>query len=161
MSDCLPPRRQTSTTAGELVAAIESDTGLTVAVLRRAQAVAQPQPIANVADAVAALSPSEIAQAIEALPLAEFPWRTSQLEVLMHQSRVHAQAVARAADRVARTVEVDRRDDVLAAALLHDIGKLVLGCAPVRATPLPRNRQPRPRSAHAANGELWAWTTRA
>ena len=37
--------------------------------------------------------------------------------------------MARAADRIARTVEVDRCDDVQAAALLHDIGKLALGCA--------------------------------
>jgi putative nucleotidyltransferase with HDIG domain len=117
------------TTGGELVAAIESDTGLTVAVLRRAQAVARRRPIANVADAVAALSPTDIADAMKALPLAEFPWRTSPLEVLMHRSRVHAQAVARAADRIAREVMLVPRDDVLAAALLHDIGKLVLARA--------------------------------
>jgi putative nucleotidyltransferase with HDIG domain len=118
-----------SASGGELVAAIESDTGLTVAVLRRAQAVAGRRPIENVADAVAALSPTEITDAIKALPRAEFPWRTTQLEVLMHRSRVHAQAVARAADRIARKLELVVRDDVLVAALLHDIGKLVLGRA--------------------------------
>jgi putative nucleotidyltransferase with HDIG domain len=117
------------TTGGELVAAIESDTGLTVAVLRRAQSVTVRHPIANVADAVAALSPTEIEEAIKALPRAEFPWRTSPLEVLMHRSRVHAQAVSRAADRIARKVRLVQRDDVLVAALLHDIGKLVLGRA--------------------------------
>ncbi len=116
-----------STSGGELVAAIESDTGLTVAVLRRAQTVAGRHPIANVPDAVAALSATEIADAIKALPRAEFPWRTSELEVLMHRSRVHAQAVARVADRIARQLELLVRDDVLVAALLHDIGKLVLG----------------------------------
>jgi putative nucleotidyltransferase with HDIG domain len=114
---------------GELVAAIESDTGLTVAVLRRAQDVGGRRVIANVADAVASLGPTEIQVAIEALPRTEFPWRTSQLEVLMHHSRVHAQAVARAADRISREVELAQRDDVLVAALLHDIGKLVLGRA--------------------------------
>lgn len=118
-----------STTGGELVSAIESDTGLTVAVLRRAQALAARPAIANVADAVAALSVEEIVAAIKPLPRAEFPWRTSQLEVLMHRSRVHAQAVTRAADRIAREVQLPQRDDVLVAALLHDVGKLVLGRA--------------------------------
>lgn len=116
-------------TGSELVSAIESDTGLTVAILRRAQAVSSRHPIANVADAVAALSPAEIAAAIEVLPRTEFPWRTSRVEVLMHQSRVHALAVTRAADRIARETNVIQRDDILAVALLHDVGKLVLGRA--------------------------------
>jgi putative nucleotidyltransferase with HDIG domain len=114
---------------GELVAAIECDIGLTVAVLRRAQSISSRAPIANVADAVAALGAADIEETIVGLPRAEFPWRTSQLEVLMHHSRVHAQAVARAADRIVREVNPSQRDDVLAAALLHDIGKLVLGRA--------------------------------
>jgi len=113
-------------TASELVAAIESDTGLTVAVLRRAQGVAVRARIANVPDAVAALSPSEIEEAVKVLPRTEFPWRTSQLEVLMHRTLVHAQAVARAADRIAVELGHPQRDDVLVAALLHDVGKLVL-----------------------------------
>ena len=77
----------------EIVSAIESDTGLTVAVLRRAQDGANRRPIANIPDAVAALSLTEIREAVEPLPRAEFPWRTTELEVLMHRSRVHAQAV--------------------------------------------------------------------
>ena len=84
------------------MAAIESDTGLTVAVLRRAQTVGARRPIANVPDAIAALSPDEIEQAIKPVPRAEFPWHTSPLEVLLHRSRVHAQGVMRAADRIAR-----------------------------------------------------------
>lgn len=114
---------------GEVVAAIESDIGLTVAVLRRAQTVAVRRPIANVPDAVDALSPAELVNAIKALPQAEFPWRTSPLEVLLHRTRVHAQAVMRAADRIAGEVKLLQRDDLLVAALLHDIGKLVLGRA--------------------------------
>jgi putative nucleotidyltransferase with HDIG domain len=118
-----------NTTGGELVAAIESDTSLTIAVLRRAQTVASRRRIANVADAVDALTAAEIEDAIKPLPRSEFPWRTSPLEVLMHRSRVHAQAVARAVDRIAKEVDLPARDDVLVAALLHDIGKLVLGRA--------------------------------
>jgi putative nucleotidyltransferase with HDIG domain len=115
------------TRGGDLVAAIESDTGLTVAVLRRAQTVPSRRRITNVADAVAALGPTEIEEAIRRLPRAEFPWRTSPLEVLLHRFRLHAQAVTRAADRIARELGLEERDDLLVAALLHDIGKLVLG----------------------------------
>lgn len=112
---------------GEIVAAVEADTGLTVAVLRHAQDPQARRAIVNVADAVAALGATGVQQAVSALPRAEFPWRTSRLQVLMHRSLVHAQAVARAADRIARKLDLPQRDDLLAAALLHDVGKLVLG----------------------------------
>lgn len=113
-------------TGGELVSAIESDTGLTVGILRRARAIVPQPPITNVADAVAVLSLTDVEETINALPRAEFPWRTSKLEILMHRSRVHAQAVARAADRLTQDVQRSVRDDVLTASLLHDVGKLVL-----------------------------------
>jgi putative nucleotidyltransferase with HDIG domain len=122
-------RALAATTPSELLAAIESDTGLTVAVLRQAQAIKGRRRIANVAEAVDALSSAEVAAAINTLPRAEFPWRSSHLEALMQRSRVHAQAVTRAVDRIVRNVTLVRRDDVLVAALLHDIGKLVLGRA--------------------------------
>jgi putative nucleotidyltransferase with HDIG domain len=113
----------------ELVATIESDTGLTVAVLRRAQAVPGGRRITNVADAVAELGPTGVDEAVKALPRTTFPWRTSPSDVLMHRSRVHAQAVTRAADRIVSAAKLPERDDVLVAALLHDVGKLVLGRA--------------------------------
>ena len=115
------------TLGGELVAAIESDTGLTVAVLRSAQPLVRTRPIVNVADAVAALGVAGVDAAVRPLPRSEFPWRTSHLQVLMHRSLVHTQAVARAADRIARELDLPRRDDILAVALLHDVGKLALG----------------------------------
>jgi putative nucleotidyltransferase with HDIG domain len=111
-----------------LTSVVESDTGLTVAVMRRAQALGS-RPIANVADAVHALGPEGIANAAKGLPRTEFPWRTSHLDVLMHRSLVHAQAVARAMDRISSGLKLAERDDALAAALLHDIGKLVMGHA--------------------------------
>lgn len=115
-----------ATPTGELVNAVESDMGLTVAVLRRAQPKPGGRPIANVPDAVMTLGPSGVAEVVETVPRSAFPWRTSPMEALMHRSLVHAQAVARASDRIARELGLTRRDDLLVAALLHDVGKLVL-----------------------------------
>jgi putative nucleotidyltransferase with HDIG domain len=113
-------------TVGAIIAATEGDTGLTIAVLRKAQAVAGRRGIASVSAAVEALSREQIQATISELPQVDFPWRTTPLELLLHRSRIHAQAVARAASRIARELGLPESDDLLTAALLHDIGKLVL-----------------------------------
>jgi putative nucleotidyltransferase with HDIG domain len=111
-----------------LVNVIERDIGLTVAVLRRAQTHGSTRPIANVADAVANLSADEIATAIGSLPRAAFPWHT-RFEALLLGCQIHSQAVARAAERLAQMTRPFDTEDVVAAALLHDIGKLLLARA--------------------------------
>lgn len=118
-----------ATSTGDLVKAVESDMGLTVAVLRRAQDNRGRRPTTNVADAVVSLGRSGVADVVATVPRAAFPWRTSELEALMHRSLVHAQAVARATERIARELQISERDDLLVAALLHDVGKLVLSRA--------------------------------
>lgn len=110
--------------SGDPLAAIESDIGLTVAVLRAAQGITR-RPVTNVADALTALGSERVRGAVAGLPRAAFPWRSS-LEGVMHQLRVHAQAVSRAAQRIAREVDFKATDDLITAALLHDVGKLVL-----------------------------------
>ena len=126
---------------GELVSAIESDVGLTVAVLRLAQGRGRAA-ISGVAAAVSRLGPEEICAVVAGLPRLSFPWQTS-FEALLHRCGVHAQAVARSADRLSQMLRPFDRDDVVAAALLHDVGKLLLGrirpdfaaATPVRNTP--------------------------
>lgn len=118
---------------GDVVAAIESDTGLTVAVLRAAQDGNRRRPITNVSDAVASLGVDQVRQATAALPRAAFPWQSS-LEAMMHHLRVHAQAVSRAAQRIAHELEFRDSDDLVAVALLHDVGKLVLGAGGPRGS---------------------------
>jgi putative nucleotidyltransferase with HDIG domain len=112
----------------DLVAAIESDTGLTVAVLRRAQRLPVRRSIANIPDAVAKLDADDLRAAVDEVPRASFPWRTTQ-EALTQDLRVHGQAVALAADRLAGEVGFAERDDLFCAALLHDVGKLVFALA--------------------------------
>lgn len=113
---------------GELVAAIESDTGITVAVLRRAQAVSGGVPVANVSRAAEVLSTEEIQAAIAPLPRMAFPWHTG-FEALLLRSRIHAQSVSRATERLAQVLRPFDTDDLVAAALLHDVGKLLLARA--------------------------------
>jgi putative nucleotidyltransferase with HDIG domain len=112
----------------DLIYAIESDTGLTVAVLRRAQTLTTRRPIANIPEAVTKLGPGGVRAAIDEVPRASFPWRTTQ-EALIQDLRVHGQAVAMAADRLAEEVGFEARDDLFCAALLHDVGKLVFALA--------------------------------
>jgi putative nucleotidyltransferase with HDIG domain len=112
----------------DLVASIESDTGLTVAVLRRAQRLTTRRPLANIPEAVSKLGADEIREVIDEVPRASFPWRTIQ-EALIQDLRVHGQAVALAADRLAAEVGFEDRDDLFTAALLHDVGKLVFALA--------------------------------
>ena len=109
---------------GELVSAIEADIGLTVAVLRAAQQRTSAAA-ASVTAAVGALTPEEIRTAVTALPRMAFPWQTG-FEALLLQSRIHAQAVARASDRFAHMLRPFGRDEVVTAAIVHDIGKLLL-----------------------------------
>jgi putative nucleotidyltransferase with HDIG domain len=111
---------------GLVAAAVESDTGLTVAILRAAQPANGRRHIWNVVDALKELSSEQLQAAVRDVPTVRFPWRTTPLELLLHRSRIHAQAVARAVDRVACEAAFDSRDDLRTAALLHDVGRLVL-----------------------------------
>ncbi len=112
----------------ELILAIESDIGLTVAILRRAQTSGSRRPVANIPDAVDALGLAAVRAAIDEVPRASFPWRTAQ-EGLIHDLRVHGQIVAIAAGRLADEIAFAAYEDLYCAALLHDVGKLVVALA--------------------------------
>jgi len=132
----------------ELVRAIENDIGLTLAVLRRAQEVPGHTDIANVTDAVAALRRDEITSTIASLPRAAFPWHTS-FDALLLRCRLHSLSVARAVERLASMTRPFETENLVAAALLHDVGKLLLARArpdyvppsAARCTPEERARQ--------------------
>ena len=111
-----------------LIAAVESDIGLTVAVLRRAQRLTSRRAIANIPEAVIKLGSEEIRAVLDEVPRASFPWRTTE-EALIQDVRVHGQTVALAADLLAEEVGFADRDDLVCAALLHDVGKLVFALA--------------------------------
>jgi putative nucleotidyltransferase with HDIG domain len=122
------PRTAAADGRSAVVRAVESDIGLTLGILRRAQAVRDRGAITNVADAVAVLSREELAAAISLLPRAAFPWHTG-FDALLLRCRLHAQAVARAAERFAHATRPFESEDLVAVALLHDVGKLLLARA--------------------------------
>ncbi len=108
----------------ELVAAIETDIGLTVAVLRRALDGGSG-PITNVSDAVSMLGPEVIGQIAAAQPVVDFPGRTP-FQASLFLVAVHGRTVAAISARLAAEARYDHLDDLIAAGLLHDVGKLVM-----------------------------------
>jgi putative nucleotidyltransferase with HDIG domain len=112
--------REEHTSAGDVVAAIESDVSLVIAVLR----------IANRTHAARKTRISSVPAGVEALAARahtfDFFERIPGWDAAPERFRLHAVATQRAADRLAREAKYEDRDELLVSALLHDIGKLVL-----------------------------------
>jgi putative nucleotidyltransferase with HDIG domain len=119
---------QDQTSAAEVVAAVESDVALAIAVLRVANQVQGKSrgKVDSVVKSVEVLS----AQAVKALASRartfDFFERSGVWDVAPEHFRLHALATQRAADRLATEVSYNHRDRLMVTAMLHDIGKLVL-----------------------------------
>jgi putative nucleotidyltransferase with HDIG domain len=111
----------------EIVAAIGSDVSLAVSVLRLANA-SEPE-VSGVAAAVETLSPTGIERLARAAEVFEFFEAPRAWTAPPERFRVHAVATQHAAERLARATRHGPLDELLTAALLHDVGKLVLGHA--------------------------------
>ena len=120
--------REEHTSAGDVVAAIESDVSLVIAVLRIANrtAAAKKTRISTVPKAVEAITPAGVEALVARVNTFDFFERIPGWDAAPERFRLHAVATQRAADRLAREVGYDDRDELLVSALLHDIGKLVL-----------------------------------
>jgi putative nucleotidyltransferase with HDIG domain len=112
--------------SGELAEAIESDAGLTVAVLR---AAGDGEPLiadGGVRRAIESLSPAglrAIGESMETYDPFEAPsaWADRQ-----ERFRRHAVSTRHAADRIGEIARLPDRDELAVAALLHDVGRHVL-----------------------------------
>ncbi len=120
--------REDRASVGEVVAAVESDVALVITVLRIGNRTAQRKKgkIASIPEAVEILSPEGVETLAARTATFDFFERTPGWDIMPERFRLHAVATQAAADRLARELEYEDRDQLLCSALLHDVGKLVL-----------------------------------
>jgi putative nucleotidyltransferase with HDIG domain len=120
--------REDRSSVGEVVQAVESDVALVITVLRIANRTAQRKKgkIASIPEAVEVLSPEGVETLAARTATFDFFERTPGWDLMPERFRLHAVATQSAADRLAREMEYEARDQLLVSALLHDVGKLVL-----------------------------------
>jgi putative nucleotidyltransferase with HDIG domain len=140
-----------SSSPGDVAEAIESDPGLTVAVMRAAGNDGSGPWSGGVRQAVEALTPAGVRGIAASVDVYD-PFDAPSPSADRHERfRRHAVATRHAADRVAELARLGDRDELAAAALLHDVGRLVLaelygdfeGLASTGATPDERTRRER------------------
>ncbi|MGO9488251.1 MAG: HDOD domain-containing protein [Solirubrobacteraceae bacterium] len=111
----------------DVVAAVESDVALIIAVLRlanRAQSAAGK--VDTVVGAVDLLSAQTVQAVANRMRTFDFFERASVWDAAPERFRLHALATQHAADRLASEVGYENRDRLTVTSLLHDVGKLVL-----------------------------------
>ncbi len=113
--------------AGDLADAVESDVGLTIAVMRAASGPnGDGIDGGGVRQAVDALSPAGL-RAIGASIQTYDPFgEPNAWAERQERFRRHAVATRHAADRIAELARLNARDELAVAALLHDVGRRVL-----------------------------------
>jgi putative nucleotidyltransferase with HDIG domain len=111
----------------DIVAAVESDVALIIAVMRLAnEDRANGDRVDTVVGAVERLTPTAVEGIANGLRTFDFFERTSARETAPERFRLHALATQNAADRLAAELGYEHRDRLTVVSLLHDVGKLVL-----------------------------------
>ncbi len=111
----------------DVVAAVESDVALIIAVLRLAnRAQNATGKVDTAVGAVELLSPQTVQSVANRVRTFDFFERASVWDAAPERFRLHALATQHAADRLAAEVGYENRDRLTVTSLLHDVGKLVL-----------------------------------
>jgi putative nucleotidyltransferase with HDIG domain len=110
----------------ELAEAVESDVGVAIATFRAASLLPRPRLVSSASDVVEALEPAQLAAAIRATPVYAPFEESSTAGVDPERFRLHSLTVQRVADSVAAATGSPDRDPIALAALLHDVGRLVM-----------------------------------
>ena len=119
-----------STGDDDLISAIESDVALVVAVMRLANADERRRgKVSTVSDAINVLTPEGVETLARRIGVYGFFERLPGWQMPPERFRLHSVAVAGTADMVAREIEHPRPDQLFVAALLHDLGKVVMADA--------------------------------
>jgi putative nucleotidyltransferase with HDIG domain len=111
----------------DVVAAVESDVALIIAVLRLANRAQDGRArVDTVVGAVELLNPHTVQAVANRVRTFDFFERASVWDAAPERFRLHALATQHAADRIATEVGYENRDRLTVTSLLHDVGKLVL-----------------------------------
>jgi putative nucleotidyltransferase with HDIG domain len=112
----------------EVVDAVESDIALVVAVMRLANElpIRGTARVESVVEAVRILTPEAVQQLAERVRTFDFFERSAVWDATPDRFRLHALGTRVATDLLASEIGYPERDRLIVAALLHDIGKLVL-----------------------------------
>jgi putative nucleotidyltransferase with HDIG domain len=112
---------------GELAEAVESDVALTVAIMRAAGDAADGNGrTGGVRQAVEALSARGVREVVASIAAYD-PFDSPSIIAERHERfRRHAVATRHAADRIGELARLGERDELAVAALVHDVGRLVL-----------------------------------
>lgn len=110
----------------DVVDAIESDAALAAAVMRSAANGGAPRPVSAIPQAVEALEPAGLAELARSLETYELFEPGNGWRGLPDRFRGHAGATRAVAERIGELARLPGRDELSLAALLHDVGKLVL-----------------------------------
>jgi putative nucleotidyltransferase with HDIG domain len=113
---------------GAIIEAVESDVALAISVLRHANRGGSVVAggIAGIPAALEVLKPAGVLAIAGTAPSFDFFESNGGWDLKPERFRVHALATQRAADRIARLVGWADRDELAVAALLHDVGRLVI-----------------------------------
>jgi putative nucleotidyltransferase with HDIG domain len=116
-----------SATAGEITEAVESDAGLAIAVMRAANNGSGPsRRTGGVRKAIESLDIDRVrtlAAGLDTYDLLDHPGSRADSH---ERFRRHAVAVRNAAERIGEVARLPEPDELAIAALLHDVGRLVL-----------------------------------
>jgi putative nucleotidyltransferase with HDIG domain len=111
----------------EISELVETDAAVAIAVMKAANNGGGPRGrISNVHDAVEALTPAGVRAISASLPTYDLFQPTGSWARLPERFRRHAIATRHASECLADLADIPGRDELATAALLHDIGQLVL-----------------------------------
>ena len=111
---------------GDLVPVVESDVALAIAVLRLANHGPRRGTIGSVSDAVRVAGQARLHALAQRVAVAE-PLSHEPADQARQHLRLHCLTVQATMDRLALANGQENRDELLTAALLHDLGKIAIG----------------------------------
>lgn len=115
------------TNPGEMIAALQADLGLAMAVIRAAcRAARGTGGVGSLAKAVQVLKPSGVLATVAGLPVFDPLSPAERQDLGSQRVRAHAQATQLAMAEICQQARVEDPAEAAIAALMHDIGRLII-----------------------------------